>query len=113
MNDLVKERDAHERESSSLRKQMQDAQQEMNNMRQNLSQSKQESENRINAERQQRDAARVQLEARLEEMRKKKSKYNVRLINGPKTHPDDFHSVSDLLALYMGLWGNLQWVQSS
>ena len=82
MNDLVRERDTHEKENASLKKQTQDANAELETLRQSLASARRESDTRLLAERSQRDAARVELEQRLEAMRAKKSKYNVSCLGG-------------------------------
>lgn len=81
MNDLVRERDTHEKENASLKKQAQDVNAELESLRQSLASARRESDTRLAAERSQRDAARVELEQRLEAMRAKKSKYNVSLVD--------------------------------
>ena len=82
MNDLVRERDTHEKENASLKKQTQDVNAELESLRQSLASARRESDTRLMAERSQRDAARVELEQRLEAMRAKKSKYNVSCLGG-------------------------------
>lgn len=81
LNEYAKERDSHARTSDSLRQQLQAAFSDMEGLRENLAKAKQDSDSRLAAERQQRDAARVQLEARMEEMRARKSKLNVSVPN--------------------------------
>lgn len=84
LNEYAKERDSHARTSDSLRQQLQAAFSDMEGLRENLAKAKQDSDSRLAAERQQRDAARVQLEARMEEMRARKSKLNVSVVS--RTH---------------------------
>lgn len=86
LNEYAKERDQHAKTSDSLRQQLQSAFNDMERLRENLASAQKESDSRLAAERQQRDAARVQLEARMEEMRARKSKLNVSLRSRPYEH---------------------------
>lgn len=78
MADMTKERDALQQQNEELRTQLDDATQASHEARQSLSNSQQNANERLAAERAARDAAKEQLERRIEEMRGRKSKFAVR-----------------------------------
>ena len=78
MNDFSKERDAAQKQNELLKQQAKQANADLEAARHALVLAKQESESRVALERQQRDAAKANLEARLEAVRDRKSKFAVR-----------------------------------
>jgi len=74
-NELAKERDSYQQQMSGLRQQVSEAQQEASNMRRSVAQEKESLESRLAEERKAKERARAQLDSRMEEMAKRKSKF--------------------------------------
>lgn len=88
MNDLAKERDGLQQRNDELRQQLEDAQQAGQHARQSYLASQQEADSKLEAERVARDAAKAQLDRRIEEMRARKSKFAVRCVVRFAAHID-------------------------
>jgi chromosome segregation ATPase len=75
MSELTKARDSLQAANESLRQQLQDVTDEVESVRSSLIDSQRESDSRLAAERRAKEAARQQLEARMEGMRGRKNKF--------------------------------------
>ncbi|QRV88006.1 kinesin motor domain protein [Ceratobasidium sp. AG-Ba] len=73
--ELVKERDSLVSQVQGLRAQLEEAQQEITQVRRTVVEEKHSLEQRLDDERRQKDRARQQLESRMEELQKRKSKF--------------------------------------
>ncbi|KAG9128525.1 hypothetical protein FRC07_005892 [Ceratobasidium sp. 392] len=74
-SELVKERDSLISQVQGLRVQLEEAQQEITQVRRTVVEEKHSLEQRLDDERRQKDRARQQLESRMEELQKRKSKF--------------------------------------
>ncbi|KAG8947946.1 hypothetical protein FRC04_010143 [Tulasnella sp. 424] len=74
-NELAKERDSYLQQMNGLRAQVTEAQREASNMRRSVAEEKLSLEHRLEEERRAKERARAQLESRMEEMAKRKSKF--------------------------------------
>lgn len=74
-NEHVKERDTLNAEIDALRAQLQQAQQEITNARRSVVEEKQNYEARLEEERRAKERTRAQLDSRMEELQKRKSKF--------------------------------------
>ncbi|KAG8996291.1 hypothetical protein FRB94_008412 [Tulasnella sp. JGI-2019a] len=74
-NELVKERDSHQQQINGLRQQVQEAQREASSLRRSVAEEKLSLEHRLEEERKAKERARAQLDSRMEEMSKRKSKF--------------------------------------
>ncbi|KAG8907187.1 hypothetical protein FRB99_005159 [Tulasnella sp. 403] len=74
-NELAKERDSYQQQMAGLRMQVAEAQREASNMRRSVAEEKLTLEHRLEEERKAKERARAQLDSRMEEMAKRKSKF--------------------------------------
>jgi len=74
-NELAKERDSYQQQMNGLRTQVAEAQREASNMRRSVAEEKLTLEHRLEEERKAKERARAQLDTRMEEMAKRKSKF--------------------------------------
>ncbi|KAG9045448.1 hypothetical protein FS837_006291 [Tulasnella sp. UAMH 9824] len=74
-NEMAKERDSYLQQMNGLRAQVTEAQREASNMRRSVAEEKLSLEHRLEEERRAKERARAQLESRMEEMAKRKSKF--------------------------------------
>jgi len=74
-NEYAKERDTLNAQIESLRSQLQTSQQEIVSVRRSVVEEKQSFESRLEEERRQKERTRAQLDSRMEELQKRKSKY--------------------------------------
>lgn len=74
-NELVKERDSYQQQINGLRLQVQEAQREASSLRRSVAEEKLTLEHRLEEERKAKERARSQLDSRMEEMSKRKSKF--------------------------------------
>lgn len=72
---MAKERDSYQQQMNGLRTQVAEAQREASNMRRSVAEEKQTLEHRLEEERKAKERARAQLDTRMEEMAKRKSKF--------------------------------------
>ncbi len=74
-SDLAKERDALNTQIQALQTQLRDAQDDSARLRRSMQEEKQTAERRLEEERKARERARAQLDQRMEDMQKRKSKF--------------------------------------
>lgn len=74
-NEYSRERDLANEQLSALRAQLQQSQQEAASVQRSVAEEKREYKNRLEEDRKAEDRARAQLESRMEEIQKRKSKF--------------------------------------
>ncbi|KAG8916744.1 hypothetical protein FRC02_003616 [Tulasnella sp. 418] len=74
-NELARERDSYQQQCTNLRMQLAEAQREVSNVRQSAVEEKMSLEQRLDEERRAKERARAQLDSRMEELMKRKSKF--------------------------------------
>ncbi|KAG8884235.1 hypothetical protein FRB97_004740 [Tulasnella sp. 331] len=103
-NELVKERDSHQQQINGLRQQVLEAQREASSLRRSVAEEKLSLEHRLEEERKAKERARAQLDSRMEEMSKRKSKFPLITENiGAKAQAKA--AVEDVLKLLNGSLG--------
>ncbi|KAG8916745.1 hypothetical protein FRC02_003617 [Tulasnella sp. 418] len=74
-NELAKERDSYQQQCTGLRMQLAEAQREVTNVRKSVVEEKMSLERSLEEERKAKERARAQLDSRMEELTRRKSKF--------------------------------------